>query len=439
VTFTAQCGYIITLAKNDDESSMKNNTENCTRASALLLSVPRHQAIFLHIGKAAGGTFLHRARHVWKLHIEECHPDPCQHSYLYSNHNINSSDSNSNSESIEFVVSIRDPVDRFVSAFYWKIKTICTLHPHLCTANNATTMAWRQQRRQQQQQDLLHLHRPRPSTSSSSLFFDTTNSSTSFLKDEDEMMEARQRYILFEKYQQSANRLAESLCRHDNNEIDNNTTVSSSSSVEAQGHVGMIVHMKHSIRDWLVAANNNDDDDDDWDDDANRTKVEPRTSARSSGGMSRKRRVFRSIRPIVLEPNFDLEEQIDDALRAIAARAQTETSCPHRRPRPRRQPKKGSAAQDEEQQQQYTNSRRASTRNHPFTRRRHVHSSLQNSNDVLSEKGTRCVAQFYRKDYEIIRQLSHSSICAETCRMALESIWNRRSPLLSISSSLNSP
>jgi Sulfotransferase family len=394
VTFTAQFGYM--RLRDKEESVQKRRHSTLSRNCTALLAVPRHQAIFLHIGKAAGGTFLHRARHEWKLQIVECHPDPCGHDYFQQN--------SSSSESLTratpttaIVVSIRDPVDRFVSAFYWKIKTICTLHPHLCDANTAT----------QQQQDL-HRHRPSPPSAFSYSFSRSNNSS---LQDD---MEAMQRYILFEKYQQNVNLLAESLCRNNHN---NNTNDTASSFVEAQEHVGKIVHMKHSIQDWLVTK--------DWDD-VNMMVDENSSNTNSSSSSATPRRrssAFRSIvRPIVLEPNFDLEVQIDDALSAILATAraaQMESSkagdwCPHHRRR----------FKEAELQQQY---------NKPGNRR-HAHSSLQNSNSVLSEKGTRCVAQFYRRDYEIIRQLSsrqHSSTtCKETCRLALESIWNRRSPLL---------
>jgi hypothetical protein len=231
-------------------------------------------------------------------------------------------------------------------------------------------------------------------------------------------VEAIQRYLLFEKYQQNANLLAESLCRDDDKSGSNNYTTAAAF-VEAQADVGMIVHMKHPIHDWLA---------EDWDVMMMvKNNSSPSTTTTGSSSMSkRRRRGIRSIRPIVLEPNFDLEEQIDDALRAIATRAQKEFEeggCPHRR----RRPNEGGANQEQRQQQQ---AKRASRNGGP---RRHVHSSLQNSNSdllVLSEKGTRCVAQFYRRDYEIIRQLSHSSTCKETCRLALESIWNRRSPLL---------
>jgi hypothetical protein len=180
----------------------------------------------------------------------------------------------------------------------------------------------------------------------------------------------------------------------------------------------MIAHMKYSIQDWL--ANN------DWD----------VMMVGNSNSSTKRRSILSSsnIRLIVLEPNFDLEEQIDDTLRVIATRAQIELKdswwCPHR------QHSKERADQEQQQQQQQQQYKGASSRN-----RRHVHSSFQQqqqkssansaAHDALfSEKGIRCVAQFYRRDYEIIRELSHSSACGKTSRLALESIWNRRSPLL---------
>lgn len=70
-----------------------------------------HPVIYAHAGKAGGGTVDHclEARGLLNL-VEFCHPKPC----LKPDSNIT-----------HILVTVRDPVDRFVSAFDWRAFLLC--------------------------------------------------------------------------------------------------------------------------------------------------------------------------------------------------------------------------------------------------------------------------------------------------------------------------
>jgi hypothetical protein len=70
-------------------------------------------AIFLHVGKAGGGSIEHRAATKWNIALCRCHPDPCPHLVDGSSH---------------YLINVRDPIDRFVSIFQWRMIVLC--HPN---------------------------------------------------------------------------------------------------------------------------------------------------------------------------------------------------------------------------------------------------------------------------------------------------------------------
>jgi hypothetical protein len=65
--------------------------------------------LFLHPGKAGGGSVKERYRH-WHVRMKSCHPRPCPDRILSFNFTL---------------ISVRDPVDRFVSAFNWRAQVLC--------------------------------------------------------------------------------------------------------------------------------------------------------------------------------------------------------------------------------------------------------------------------------------------------------------------------
>ena len=141
-----------------------------------------NQALFLHIGKAAGGTFNHRVRKEWNVFVEQCHPAPC------------SKRLQSAPKPQALVVALRDPVDRFVSAFYWRAYMVC--HP--------TQSDWKGP--------------PRGCKRS-----------------------PREAQTLFQTYNLSASQLAEDLCSAD-----------ATLKLQARDALATIQHARWSIQDWLA-------------------------------------------------------------------------------------------------------------------------------------------------------------------------------------------
>lgn len=63
--------------------------------------------VFLHIGKAGGGTVKYELENYWKLDVDICHPYPCIKGSYAQWHGL-------------IGLPVRDPIDRFVSAFYFE-------------------------------------------------------------------------------------------------------------------------------------------------------------------------------------------------------------------------------------------------------------------------------------------------------------------------------
>lgn len=138
-----------------------DDSVNVVETAEVMHLHPR-DAIFLHVGKAAGGSIMERF-HQWNLQVPTCHPVPC-YSMLAGNPNSG------------VIVPIRDPVDRFVSAFYWRLMVLCNpdgdqreggtghpaVHPELFCKNNTA-------RRRDEVEGLFHLFRRNASLLAESL------------------------------------------------------------------------------------------------------------------------------------------------------------------------------------------------------------------------------------------------------------------------------
>jgi len=90
---------------NDLQLAASARALNRTRSSLKLL--------VLHLGKAGGGTVQARFQD-WQIPYYECHPHPCP-SWALGN------------SGPPLLITIRDPVDRFVSAYHWRKVVSC--HP----------------------------------------------------------------------------------------------------------------------------------------------------------------------------------------------------------------------------------------------------------------------------------------------------------------------
>eukprot|EP00977_Amphora_coffeiformis_P002721 scaffold521_cov167-Amphora_coffeaeformis.AAC.12 len=261
------------------------------------------------MGKAGGGTIASRIRADWKLGIWQCHPFPC----------VKDKWKEPNSQHPLLLFGVRDPVDRFVSAFYWRILRVC--HPEV-------------DKRPPKSEIPAALRKRKCQSDESRNFVNESN-------------------VLFYRYNQNASLLAEDLCS-------TNTTTARI----ARESVGTIWHAKDSIEDWL---------DFNWN--ASRMYV------------------------YVVEPNAEnLEAQVDHSMHWFFNLTQYQ----------------GDEAF----------ARRASfARNRKKPANKH---SAESAKKALSLKGERCLEKFYRKDYEILKQLADTACKTKSCQSAIHNILERR-------------
>jgi hypothetical protein len=147
-------------------------------------------ALFLHVGKAGGGSIEHRAAFKWHIALCRCHPDPCPRLVDGSSH---------------YLINIRDPIDRFVSIFNWRMLVLC--HPNGDPRTPVAVGAF------QDTEHLCEMEMP---------------------SNRDEIR------ALFYTYQADVNRLAESLCP------------ATEASLDAEPDLVLIRHMP-TLMDWLGA------------------------------------------------------------------------------------------------------------------------------------------------------------------------------------------
>jgi hypothetical protein len=159
-------------------------TLNAIQATTIHLN----QTTFLHLGKAGGGAVTERLNE-WEIAIgKQCHPWPCP--------------SDLQNPNTTFLIDIRDPVDRYFSAFNWR-------NLMLCNPRNRTRTKARGKR--------VFLHPEkfcRPNFPKESI-------------------------MLHEKYKSNASLLAEALCEPGDIRE------------EAKRDFRLLSHAKDSISDWL--------------------------------------------------------------------------------------------------------------------------------------------------------------------------------------------
>jgi hypothetical protein len=113
------------------------------------LSIPQSTWTFFHVGKAGGGTHLLRTQSRWHLNVHQCHPHPCP-THKFQNLNeqfLHALKQNQPPNQVPKVMrlpilphltlSLRDPVDCFVSAFYWARNFVC-IPPWLYASYNGS-------------------------------------------------------------------------------------------------------------------------------------------------------------------------------------------------------------------------------------------------------------------------------------------------------------
>lgn len=153
--------------------------------SSRVHALHENETLFLHVGKAGGGTVFHELLNA-NIPFRRCHPHPCPPS-LFQNFST-------------ILVTIRDPVDRYVSAFNWRSHLLCKLHNETRTPNGALRFRFPDK-------------------------YCEPNNKT------------KEAYILHDKYSWDPNKLAEALCRDDNG--------------EASQDLREIRHANHFLIEWF--------------------------------------------------------------------------------------------------------------------------------------------------------------------------------------------
>jgi hypothetical protein len=141
-----------TVKESENEKAKENNCRymNCTNTTPpTTLNIPQSTWTFLHVGKAGGGTHVLRTRSWWHLNVHQCHPQPCPAQQFQNlndqllNKLMQNQPQNQGPKVPQLpnlphlTLSLRDPVDRFVSAFYWS-RNFCCSPPGLYVSYNGS-------------------------------------------------------------------------------------------------------------------------------------------------------------------------------------------------------------------------------------------------------------------------------------------------------------
>lgn len=140
--------------QNTSHHTTNRNKQPKNKSRMINLS---NKLLFLHIGKAGGGAVNQRLTADWNVQFSYCHPSPTRchdntrrHSITIDNW-IRQQENNTNNNYTRgyggvVMVTLRDPIDRFVSAFYWRQLLLC--HPkgdtrRVCTPQSCGVLASR--------------------------------------------------------------------------------------------------------------------------------------------------------------------------------------------------------------------------------------------------------------------------------------------------------
>ena len=432
-----------------------------------IVDIPPTQTMFLHVGKAGGGSILLRAKKWMKVKMEQCHPQPCSQERMneillpttkYTTVNTLSTSSSSSSSSDDddddidevsrggvidpsvvltstylpkFMIGIRDPVDRFVSAFYWKRGQLCR------TGENME----KETRIQVNFTSFRYEHN-----------LDYINYCAKSSKSNEEL------YFLKNYPKDDINVLAESLCEY--NEDDNSRNQYHDQAIR---DVRKIQHLQYPLEEWMpwhegyyYVDNKNDG--------SVRRRSQRHLSKNLQDGL--KRRWMEQITPIVLSPGHDFNDQIDSAISWAAdnepngksslsplsplSEDRTSSSWIEQRKQFAKCKDCVPISQGEmnalsvvshtskrvEQQQKKDKDTEGGSSSSASGSGNSGHSggdggSSSSTNKRLTKRSEYCVAQFFKDDYDTIEYMLQNGGCKfDSCVHALQSILNRRKDLL---------
>jgi len=127
----------------DSDKKIHSQQEKCKTSKPAVIKLDKKHVWFNHICKAGGGTFNNRLTNKWDIEMNECHPRPCptrfpRMSDFASDDAIKTDDITSQIGG-SFIV-VRDPIDRFISAFNWRGELLC--HPNKEDKRVPKSYAW---------------------------------------------------------------------------------------------------------------------------------------------------------------------------------------------------------------------------------------------------------------------------------------------------------
>jgi len=186
-----------TIERNTDVIENESRDHH-TKQKRLPPNLLIERMIFLHMGKAGGGTVRQRAREGWNISFRGKHPYPPDQ--------ITRASFGTRFQA-EWI-NLRDPVDRFVSAFYWRQMVLCDPEGDERTAGQG--------------------------------FVRLPDGLSRFCKMPQNALEQRESEALFYRYNRSAEELAAALC----------STNRTKASLAAED-MKTILHAKDGIADWL--------------------------------------------------------------------------------------------------------------------------------------------------------------------------------------------
>ena len=297
---TAHDAFLANDVDKDNTATQTEGTSNTTTTTTAGATPPiniafkKFKSLLFHIGKAGGTSTTKHLINDWHIQLSECHPTPC----------LKAAKAGKQGGRIA-LLNIRDPVDRFVSGFYFSIQRTC-----------------------QPGQKRGCAHRP-----------------------------PHEIYITHTRYQKNASALAEDLC-----------SANATAAQLAHESLRNITHLKHGIPEWL------------------HYNYQPE-------------KLF----PLVLEPPFEFEAQMDTAMEWLYERLRYES--PEQFAQRRLRVQRRSAA------------RQGSGR----------HMSSARTKRALTAAAEACLEQYYRADYEMLQAFLEKGVCkTDVCRQAIQSILKRR-------------
>ena len=389
-------------ANNDTNNS--NTTNNTLLVLPLPLPLPlralQEQKFvrFLHVGKAGGGTVGSRIKHDWNISLAVCHPNPCNPVRTNANNrrtinarntteasqtktDINSGTKESNyfhlvnmylTQNRYIVINIRDPIDRFVSAFYWKILVTCNPDGH-----DPRRQVQRGPRATQNPYEWCQLK---------------------IGKEEKE--------VLFHKYHRNVSALAEALCNNDNDNDNTSFTIHE----DVKHDINTIIHAKHTLEDWFTNKF-------DWRDYTR--NIIPVVLEKGFD-------LYQQIDDGILYLLNDIDMNVLTTTTTTNTSATTITTTTdgieERSLKDYIPPNK--------------NKHNSPTKTTHSSKLNNNNNNNNNSNYFweqipLSKLGEQCLGRYFRRDYELISNLITKNVCKnDACRNALQSILDRRSDIL---------